>query len=142
MADSRVYRRQCRKCRTTFETTAGQRIKCYDCSPAQGRGSEVIRIRPDVPEPVKTSADEEPTGELESRIRDQLDTMGLLESWRAELALGLARDLDRPGVTGAPRTSMTKQLYGLMMDFEGETPPKDDALDDLMGDAERLRGLS
>lgn len=88
------------------------------------------------------SGGEEPRGELEIRIREALDKMGLLDNWKAELCLGLARDLDRPGVTGAPRTSMTKQLFGLMDEFEGRRPPEADDIDGMEAEAERLRGLS
>lgn len=149
--DRRVHQRKCVRCRDSFETTSGKRVKCFECSPAVGTGSQVIRLpgftpKPAEPESVpRTSADsepDEPKGELEVRIRKTLEDMGLSDNWKAELVLGLARDLDRPGVTGAPRTSMTKQLFSLMDEFEGRRPPEADDIDELEAEADRLRGLS
>ena len=144
-----LYQRICTVCKDPFDTDQPTRINCERCSPPRRKvpRETVIPLPvnrpPDYVPPAaqtpKTSAEPEKFGELEERIRTRLEEMALLEDWRAELALGLARDLDRPGVTGAPRTSMTKQLFTLMMEFEGKIPPKADDLDLLGADVDRLR---
>lgn len=143
--------RKC-SCGAQFITEQMNRAKCYTCSPARIKpknqpqaprgGAPTADTVFDVPLSPPAGAEEQPKGELETRIRQTLEKMNLLDNWKAELVLGLARDLDRPGVTGAPRTSMTKQLFSLMDEFEGRIPPEADAIDDLFAEAEKLRGLS
>jgi hypothetical protein len=132
-------------CGEVFITEQMNRAKCYTCSPARIKPKNQADTLPrggfDPEAPAPAGADDGPKGELEDRIRKTLEAMELSDNWKAELVLGLARDLDRPGVTGAPRTSMTKQLFAIMDELEGRRPPKADAIDELSAEADRIRGL-
>jgi hypothetical protein len=94
-------------------------------------------VAPTAPVPVPSSA---PAGAIETAVRDELDTLDWLKTVEGMVALALARELDTGDITGAARTSMSKQLTNMMEGIRASAPGEPDELDDAQSKVRFLRG--
>lgn len=80
-----------------------------------------------------------PAGAIEKAITSELEVLEWLESVEGQLAVALARELDGVEITGASRTSMTKQLTSMIVAIRESAPSEPDEIDEAQTRVRLLR---
>ena len=103
-------RQTCKKkdCHNQFTRPQGSnRIYCFDCSPERKNTSNLRYLPKNVPNPPENGESAEEMGPLTRKSLLQLENWGVEDTWQAEAALTLARQIDAgkgggsAGVAGA-----------------------------------------
>jgi hypothetical protein len=132
MARTTVRDADCTSCGGAFQTDQPHRRKCYACAPPRVRGLDNLsqlpfQAVPDLPE------DKDPPefrpGRIEKMTVKRLADLGQLETPDGALLERMARDLDGNEVSGAARTSMSKQLSAALAEIEAKAPKEKDLVD-------------
>jgi len=132
----------CSGCGAEFQTDQPHRKKCYDCAPARVHGLTSLSQLPfqaspdlpDDPEPAPFRA-----GRIEKTTVKKLTELGQLDTPDGALLERMARDLDGNDITGAARTSMSKQLSLALAEIEAKVPKKKDVVDNWAERARKMR---
>lgn len=161
MASHKIYTRNCGKCDREFQTDQGNRRNCFICAPARivsDTKGRVTSIRPpeyvnqqpahsvyEFPpqnrpvDPPPMPHEPRPAGAIEKAITSELEVLEWLESVEGQLAVALARELDGVEITGASRTSMTKQLTSMIVAIRESAPSEPDEIDEAQTRVRLLR---
>jgi hypothetical protein len=130
--------KRCTLCGTIMENVRKDKRFCSDsCRSKHTRGTEVVDSPGDVLD------GDLPMGKVETRVLAELTQVKQHETAQGEIALALARRLDRPrGDTGAAIASVAKQLEASLRVASAGAVSEGDELDELRRRRDERRAAS